>query len=98
VPDAPQGSWEHLLHQLGASNKIILSKEIEGDKFFKRPVDHRAIGVVYHPDASQFGYYVPTIMPKRYDAFIYIDKTNALNPIPIKIKTDEPPDLYPWGK
>jgi erythromycin esterase-like protein len=98
VPEATQGSWEQILHQLSPSNKIVLSKEIEGDKYFKRPVDHRAIGVVYRPDQVQFGYYVPTILPKRYDAFIYIDKTTALNPIPINVKANEPPDLYPFAK
>jgi erythromycin esterase-like protein len=87
-----------MLHQLSLANKIVLSKDIEADKFFKRPVDHRAIGVVYRADQVQFGYYVPTIMPRRYDAFVYIDKTSALHPIPIPVKTDEPPDLYPWGK
>jgi erythromycin esterase-like protein len=96
VPKAESGSWEDILHKLNPGNKIIISKEISENKFFKRPVDHRAIGVVYHPAEVQFPYYVPSKIHKRYDAFIFIDNTQALHPIPIKLR-NEPPDLYPSG-
>ena len=39
---------------------------------------------------------VPSMMPKRYDAFIFIDNTTALHPIEIKL-SNEPPDIYPSG-
>ena len=42
---------------------------------------HRAVGVVYNPEREQFGNYVPTILPRRYDAFIFIDETRALQPV-----------------
>lgn len=96
VPEAEQGSWEEILHKLNGSDKIVLSKDIRENKFFKKPIGNRAIGVVYHPDAVQFPYHVPSVIPKRYDAFIFIDRTNALHPIEIKLK-NEPPDLYPSG-
>ncbi len=97
VPRAEQGSWEEILHELSASDKIILSKDIRENKFLKKSIDHRAIGVVYHPEEVQFGYYVPTVVPRRYDAFVFIDKTTALHPLNIKLR-NEPPDLYPSGK
>jgi erythromycin esterase len=98
VPKAEQGSWEEILHKLGGTgtNKIILSKDIVNNKFFGKQIGNRAIGVVYHPDEGQFPYYVPSVIPKRYDAFIFIDYTNALHPINIKLQ-NEPPDLYPSG-
>lgn len=96
VPKAEQGSWEEILHKMGSANKIILSKDIRENKFFKKSIGHRAIGVVYHPEEVQFPYFVPSIIPKRYDAFIFIDNTNALHPIEIKLR-NEPPDLYPSG-
>ena len=97
VPRAEQGSWEDILHKLNASDKIIFSKDIRENKFLRKSIDHRAIGVVYHPEQVQFGYYVPTVVPKRYDAFVFIDKTTALHPLNIKLR-NEPPDLYPSGK
>jgi len=42
------------------------------------------------------GNYVPSIIPKRYDAFIYLDQTTALHPIEIS-QRNEPPDTYPSG-
>jgi erythromycin esterase-like protein len=97
VPPAIKGSWEHMLHQLGATDKIILSRELAGNSFLNRSIGHRAIGVVYHPQREHLGNYVPSIIPKRYDAFVYIDKTKALRPLGTKPKENEPPDLYPSG-
>ena len=46
-----------------------------------RSFAHRAIGVVYHPHYEQHGNYVPTVLPLRYDAFLYLDQTQALRPL-----------------
>ena len=96
VPPAQEGSWEALLNKTGAHNKILLSRELQAAKVFNNRIGHRAIGVVYHPQREQYGNYVPSILPKRYDAFIYIDKTKALHPIKTKVN-NEPPDTYPSG-
>ena len=58
---------------------------------------HRAIGVVYQPEFESYGNYVPTILPKRYDAFMFVDETEALHPLHIKPEEIKPPDTYPWG-
>jgi erythromycin esterase-like protein len=41
---------------------------------------HRAIGAVYRP-ANESGNYVPTDLPHRYDAFLFINQTRALQPL-----------------
>jgi erythromycin esterase len=97
VPEAMQRSWEYLLHSDSAADKIILSKDIRDNKTLKKTIGHRAIGVVYNPKYEYVGNYVPSIIPKRYDAFLYIDQTQALHPIDIPLRTNEPPDLYPSG-
>jgi erythromycin esterase-like protein len=63
-----------------------------------QPLEHRAIGVVYDPDAERWGNYVPTIVPRRYDAFIYVDQSKALDPLhlPVHVGGDEP-ETYPSG-
>jgi len=93
VPKAKPGSWEHLLHETGAHNKLILSKDI---KNLKSPIGHRAIGVVYDPD-YEFGNYVPSVIPSRYEAFIFLDKTQALHSLHIKPEGLQMPETYPWG-
>ncbi|PJJ60731.1 erythromycin esterase family protein [Hymenobacter chitinivorans] len=97
VPEAKAGSWEDMLHALGPTNKLVLSKDLQADPFFKRRIGQRAIGVVYNPRADRFENYVPSVIPQRYDAFIYLDQTTALHPLETPVKANEPPDLYPSG-
>lgn len=81
VPPARRNSWEWILHNQGPKNKIIFLDYLKGNDFFSRRIGHRAIGVVYNPMAES-GNYVPSELPARYDAFISIDQTSALDPIP----------------
>ncbi len=93
VPSAWKQSWEELLHLSGSWNKILLTKDLH---FFNSPIGHRAIGVVYdHNDEK--GNYVPSIIPERYEAFVYIDKSSALHPIYVKTEIDRTPETYPFG-
>jgi erythromycin esterase-like protein len=94
VPPAQKRSWEDLLHSISPSNKIILSSEIQQNATLQQSIGQRAIGVRYYPN-SERGNYVPSIIPKRYDAFLYIDQTNALRPLGTTAKDE--PDTYPSG-
>ena len=99
VPAAPRHSWEHQLHQqLNGENALLLSSELRGIPDLQQPLDHRAIGVVYRPEFERFGNYVPSIIPDRYDAFLFIDQTQALHPLPTHPDEHNPPDLYPSGE
>lgn len=93
APEARPGSWEHLLHEAGAFNKILLSKEI---KELTSEIGHRAIGVVYDPD-HEYGNYVPSVIPKRYEAFVYLDSTQALHSLHVQGDEGQMPETYPWG-
>lgn len=99
VPKAEKESWEDLFHIASdGQNKLLLMNKTLGNNFLANNyIGHRAIGVVYNPEHERFGNYVPTILPKRYDAFIYIDETNALHPIHIEPRGNETPDTYPFG-
>jgi erythromycin esterase len=99
VPEAQPGTWEHRLHtELNGENGLLLSTELRGQPGLDKPVGHRAIGVVYRPEFEQLGNYVPSVIPERYDAFLYFDKTEALHPLPVEAGHPTPPDLYPWGE
>jgi erythromycin esterase len=97
VPDARRGSWEYLLHKTGNENKLVLMDDLRQSIFANRRFDHRAIGVVYRPQYEQYGNYVPSVLPSRYDAFIYIDKTMALHPLLIDSNKQTIPETYPFG-
>lgn len=97
VPPARRGSWEELMHRaLGGDHLLIL--EDEDDEEMLRPRGHRAIGVVYDP-RHEAGNYVPTVLPRRYDAFIYLDRTTALHPLQRvePIEELEFPETWPTG-
>jgi erythromycin esterase len=98
MPEARKGSWEYLLHRAGKENKLLLMNDFAGnDMFMENHIGHRAIGVVYNPQYEQYGNYVPTILPLRYDAFIYLNETKALNPLHIEPDGAQIPETYPFG-
>ena len=77
---AADSSWEQRMHLLNADNKIILSKEIRSYPGMLKWIPQVAVGVIYHP-MQKAGTYSLSIVPNRYDAYIFIDNTNALHPI-----------------
>jgi erythromycin esterase len=97
VPAGREGSWEDVLHRTLGQDSLMIFSDAGGDRnLFQRTRDHRAIGVVYNPEHERFGNYVPTRLADRYDAFLYIDQSEALHPLHIT-PIPEPPELYPWG-
>lgn len=96
VPPARKNSWEHFLHQASPQDKLILTEDLKNTFISEYRWNHRAIGVVYHPESEHFGNYVPSDIPNRYDAFIYIDETRALHPIAQEPDYQKVPETYPW--
>lgn len=84
VPPAVPGSAEDLLHRAARAMDMQRFLLLFGPEDREGPLGerlgHRAIGVVYRP-ADERGNYVPTVLPQRYDALIYIDETRPLKPV-----------------
>lgn len=97
VPTALAGSWEHALHEVGIEQNLLLMKDFMDDTFLENHLGHRAIGVVYNPSLEKYGNYVPSILPLRYDAFIFLDQTKALRPLHIHPDGHQIPETYPFG-
>jgi erythromycin esterase-like protein len=97
VPAARKGSVEDLLHQEYPGNRLLILDKFNKKERLKKTLPHRAIGVVYDPGHEQYGNYVPTELNPRYDAFLYIDQTQALHPLHIEPKGGEIPESYPFG-
>jgi len=98
VPGANPNSWEAMLHEtLGKDSLLIFSQSEQAEEFFQKIHGHRAIGVVYDPYLDRRGSFVPSALSRRYDAFVYLEQTQALHPLHIEPKSTEPPETYPWG-
>ncbi|MBP6215687.1 MAG: erythromycin esterase family protein [Chitinophagaceae bacterium] len=96
VPPAIANSWEYIMHNAGATDRLMLMNKEVKDVLDKKEIGHRAIGVVYNPQ-REYGNYVPSIMPLRYDAFIFFDETKALHPLHIEPDGQQMPEAYPFG-
>ena len=81
VPQGIEGSYENIFGQLPHEQFYLLFDEEDREHpLLNEFRGHRAIGVVYNP-RQEAGNYVPTILPRRYDAFIFIRETNPLKPV-----------------
>ncbi|MDB4941969.1 MAG: erythromycin esterase [Labilithrix sp.] len=99
VPEARLGSWEDVLHRAseGGDRLVLFPEEARrGDLLVPR--GHRAIGVVYHPGYERFGNYVPTVLPCRYDALLFVDASRALEPFRLDERArHDAPETFPSG-
>jgi erythromycin esterase-like protein len=100
MPDARGASWEDVMHRaIGGDGLLVFDGSDDGGiPGLEMPIDHRAIGVVYHPGAERWGNYVPTIIPRRYDAFLFLDETHGVSPLHMEAPVPgEVPETYPSG-
>jgi erythromycin esterase-like protein len=99
VPPARPGALEDLMHQAAPSTSLfVFDPDPSGRPYvLGTELDHRAIGVVYHPDREQWGNYVPTVLGDRYDAFLWFDRTRGVRPLHTMPADTREPETYPTG-
>jgi erythromycin esterase len=93
VPAARRGSTEALMHESLADDSALFVFPDQLPPWAAEGRSHRAIGVVYRPEAESWGNYVTTVLGRRYDAFLWLDETNALQPLGAPA---EPGELETW--
>lgn len=84
APPATPDSIEAAMHAAGDGQDLLFLFDASVPAPLRQPHGHRAIGVVYRPEREVPGNYVPTVLPRRYDAFVFINETEALTPIPAR--------------
>jgi len=97
LPPAREGSLEEALHRESPQDRYLLFNTEQIREVFSGALPHRAGGVVYDPNRERYGNYVPSRMAERYDAFLYIDRTQALHPIHPREDAGKIPETYPFG-
>jgi erythromycin esterase-like protein len=98
VPIGRPDSWEDVLHDAGAGDKLLIfdGTRLPEESLARR--GHRAIGVVYRPTYDWYGNYVPTALPRRYDALMFVDESRALRPLHVRVREkEEAPETFPTG-
>jgi erythromycin esterase len=97
VPPARPGTTEALLHEDLSDDAalFVFPGELPGWAAQKRA--HRAVGVVYRPEAERWGNYVPTVLGRRYDAFLWLGETTALRPLHGAVGDRSELETWPFG-
>ena len=102
LPPGKPGSYEMCFHEASerlGEKAFFVDLKSEGTR--QGPLSeirgHRAVGVVYHPSYERFTNYVPTSLAHRYDAFVFIDETTALDPLIQGFDYEEIPETWPRG-
>jgi erythromycin esterase len=99
VPPGRAGSWEAILHEIAPRDKLLIFDAAVPSAAMVQQRGHRAIGVVYRPEYEHYGNYVPTVLPRRYDALLFIDESTALHPLHLHGRFEhELPETYPTGQ
>ena len=97
LPPSRTGSWDYLLHRIGMQDRLILMDPYLNSPFAERSIDQRAVGVVYQPRYEAYSSYVPSILPLRYDAYLFVHQSKALHALESGPAPDEVPETYPYG-
>lgn len=81
IPSAQLNSIEDLFNLAGKdSYYLVFSGDDRKNDDLMQMRGHRAIGVVFNP-LFESRNYVPTILPERYDAFVFFKETAELKPV-----------------
>jgi erythromycin esterase len=102
VPPGRPESIEASFHEVSKAIKqkafyVSLRDRAARSGTLAKTIGHRAIGVVYDPERERFGNYVPTALSHRYDAFVFIDETTALESLSQPFERKEIPETWPSG-
>lgn len=96
VQPARAGSAEARMHEALPDRDALFVHPSEHDQpaWQQKVLDHRAIGVVY---GTEGGGYVPSVLGRRYDAFVHLDRTRALHPLYEQEAGSDEAETYPSG-
>jgi len=56
----------------------------------------RFIGVIYRPETERYSHYVQASLPRQFDAYLWIDETRAVTPLPAPDPRGAP-ETWPFG-
>ena len=82
IAEARDDSWEMLLSRSSDDDAFYLFTGDTGvSEIASIPYPHRAIGVTFQPENERLGNYPVSVPAQRYDIFVFIRNTTALNPL-----------------
>jgi protein-L-isoaspartate(D-aspartate) O-methyltransferase len=92
-------SYEHLCHQTGKTAFFLPLRKphaLAVRTGLLEPRLERAIGVIYRPETELVSHYFQASLPMQFDEWIWIDETNAVEPLATAMVAATP-DTYPFA-
>jgi len=100
-PSLPE-SYERLSHDSGLHQFLLDLREGANPRVAARleePMLERFIGVIYRPETERWSHYSQAILPHQFDAWVWFDETNAVEPLPGEVRPGEKSadETWPFG-
>ncbi len=92
-------SYERLCSDTGIARFLLPLRRPAGDPLranLAKSKLERAIGVIYRPETELASHYFQAVLPDQFDEWIWLDRTEAVQPIPTH-ELAGMPDTYPFG-
>ena len=93
------GSYEAMCHAIDLDRFLWDFRKHEATAFedlVAQPRLERYIGVIYRPESERASHYSYADLSRQYDAFVWFDRTRALNPLATLTNVAED-ETYPFG-
>jgi protein-L-isoaspartate(D-aspartate) O-methyltransferase len=93
------GSYERLCHDSGVERFLLDLREGANDAAAEALMEarlERFIGVIYRPQTERWSHYSEAVLPRQFDAWVWVDHTSAVTPLPGEQLPGED-DTYPFG-
>ena len=104
VRPSHERSYERLCHDSGRPRFVLPLTDPLHDEIPEALAParlERAIGVIYRPETELASHYFQAVLPRQFDAWVWIDETRAVEPLPgAELGGDGAaglPDTYPFG-
>lgn len=96
-------SYERICHDSGVPRFLLDLAGGQGGQAHSRllePKLERFIGVIYRPETERWSHYSQAILPSQFDAWVWFDQTEAVEPLPGEARPGEQgsaDDTWPFG-
>lgn len=100
VNPALADSWEQLFLQAGVPAALLDWRTSPSEELLDvlaEPLLERAIGVIYRPRTERQSHYFQAVLAEQFDAFVWIEKTQAVSPLPEPEFMEHEEDTFPFG-
>ncbi|HJR30920.1 MAG TPA: erythromycin esterase family protein, partial [Pseudomonas sp.] len=100
VNPALADSWEQLFLQAGVPAALLDWRTSPSEELLDVLAEsllERAIGVIYRPGTERQSHYFQAVLAEQFDAYIWIEKTHAVSPLPAPEFIEHEEDTFPFG-